>query len=225
MGSGYFGKLPARADFVIGRCPAGFLKVWEPFLVKGLAQSRLDLKDAWEEAYMTMPVWRFRLTPEGPDGALKEAVAGALMPSVDRVGRTFPLTLVAAIALDLPEGRNADGWYDQAEVLLRETLSEEAGFDSFQQAVDRFDGPGLAAAGTGTDADPDSVELVGGGEALQAKFWCRAGNRQFAFSSKGLPEPGTFHWFILPEALEAAGLEENAVGNSHGRSHPEDHRT
>ncbi len=35
MGTGYFGKLPARADFVIGQCPAGFLKSWEAFLMTG----------------------------------------------------------------------------------------------------------------------------------------------------------------------------------------------
>lgn len=225
MGSGYFGKLPARADFVIGQCPAGFLKVWEPFLMKGLSQSRLDLNDAWEEAYMTMPVWRFRLMPQGADGALKEAVAGALMPSVDRVGRAFPLTLVAGIAPDRVEPEVEDGWYDQAEALLRGMLSEEADFGAFQQAVDRLDGPAAADGAVCFDEAQEFAELPGGGEVLDAWFWCQAGEKRFAFSSRGLPRSGAFRWLILPEAFGTTDKEDDAAGNSHGRSHPEDHQT
>jgi len=225
MGSGYFGKLPARADFVIGGCPAGFLKVWEPFLMKGLSQSRLDLNDAWEEAYMTMPVWRFRLTPEGADGALKDAVAGALMPSVDRVGRAFPLTLVAGFASNRVEAEGEDGWYDQAETLLRGMLSEEADFGAFQQAVDRLEHPKATDGAACIVETAEFAELPGGEEALHARFWCRAGERQFAFSSRGLPEAGAFRWLILPEVFGASDKDDNAAGNTHGRSHPEDHQT
>jgi len=225
MGSGYFGKLPARADFVIGGCPAGFLKLWEPFLMKGLSQSRLDLNDAWEEAYMTMPVWRFRLTPEGADGSLKDAVAGALMPSVDRVGRAFPLTLVAGFAPNKGEAEAEVGWYDKAENLLRGMLSEEADFGAFQQAVDRLEDPRAIVGAASVDETAEFEELPGGEEALHAWFWCRAGERQFAFFSRGLPEAGAFRWLILPEVFGTSGMEDNAAGNTHGRSHPEDHRT
>jgi type VI secretion system protein ImpM len=48
---------------------------------------------------MTAPIWRFSLAPgyAGP-----ESVAGVMMPSVDRVGRQFPLTLAAVVPTDLP---------------------------------------------------------------------------------------------------------------------------
>jgi type VI secretion system ImpM family protein len=228
MGSGYFGKLPARADFVIGRCPAGFLKIWEPFLVKGISQSRIDLKDAWEEAYMTMPVWRFRLSPLEAGEGLSAAVAGAMMPNVDRVGRKFPLTLVAAILPDQPGADSVDAWFDRAETLLRGTLSEDADFENFQRTVDRLDGPAAREAPEAcepADGMTDFVGLAGDGVAVQAWFWCGAGDRRFAFSSKGLPEPGAFRWLILPEAYGSEDLIDDAAGTSHGRSHPEVHRT
>jgi len=56
-----------------------------------LAQSREMLGDAWLDTYLTSPVWRFALAPAVCGGA---AVAGLVVPSVDRVGRYFPLTVV-----------------------------------------------------------------------------------------------------------------------------------
>ncbi len=48
---------------------------------------------------MSAPIWRFTLSPgqAGPN-----TVLGVLMPSVDRVGREFPLTLVTKIAGNPP---------------------------------------------------------------------------------------------------------------------------
>lgn len=132
---GYFGKLPARGDFVTAACPAGFLKLWEPFLLEGLVQSRLDLKTAWEEAYMTMPVWRFWMKPANGD-KLEGAVAGAFMPSVDRVGRKFPLTVVAPVSPGESEtARPAGDWYETVEAILLQTLQEDADLAGFQKAV------------------------------------------------------------------------------------------
>ena len=49
----------------------------------------------WSDAYMSAPIWRFTLAP-GLAG--RAGMLGVFMPSVDRVGRQFPLTL--AIRLD-----------------------------------------------------------------------------------------------------------------------------
>jgi len=225
MGSGYFGKLPARKDFVIGNCPKGFLKLWELFLIKGLAQSRLYLKDDWKEAYMTMPVWRFLLSPAEPSeasGPLSQTVAGAFMPSVDGAGREYPLTVVA----DVGEGTTgvAEGWFDQAEAVLLGALHEDATLSRFQAAVADLGAPGEGADRQVRDERPLAAlaETVG---QLTSHFWCRAGQVEFAFACNGLPDAGAFRWLMLPDYHASQETAQSSAGDTHGRYHPEDHRT
>ncbi|MEO1457159.1 MAG: type VI secretion system-associated protein TagF [Pseudomonadota bacterium] len=91
-GWGYFGKISGYGDFVRKDLAPSFIEVWEPWLHAGLQASREALGHRWQEAYLTAPIWRFALPPglAGPEGMI-----GVLMPSVDRVGRFFPLTLAA----------------------------------------------------------------------------------------------------------------------------------
>jgi len=225
MGNGYFGKLPARKDFVIGNCPKGFLKVWEPFLIGGLAQSRLDLKEGWKEAYMTMPVWRFLLAPcetAGTSSQHLQAVAGAFMPSVDGAGREYPLTVIAETGCQ--QAGIAEDWFDQAETVLRSALQEDATLAGFRTAVADLKQPEAAVDIPEREegllaAQPDTEGRFG------SHFWCRAGEVGFAFRSNGLPDACEFRWLMLPEHYQAARGGQYPAGDTHGRYHPEDHRT
>jgi type VI secretion system protein ImpM len=226
MSCGYFGKLPARSDFVIGQCPKGFLKLWEPFLMQGLAQSRLDLEEAWKEAYMTMPVWRFRIWP-GDNGTgserLPKAVAGAFMPSVDKVGREFPLTLVAAA--EGTEGVAMEDWFNAAEAILLGALREEARLEDFQNAIADLEPPAVSDGGEllqGAARLAPSPESDG---TVRSRFMCSAGETEFVFDCGGLPAADTFRWLMLPEHHSAPEGLDAVAGKHHGRSHPEDHRT
>jgi type VI secretion system protein ImpM len=94
---GWYGKLPAIGDFASRRLPHGFVEPWDAWLAQGLARWRDDDPD-WLAAYLAGPIWSFRIGPRvlspGRDGS---AWAGILMPSVDRVGRYFPLTVAAPV--------------------------------------------------------------------------------------------------------------------------------
>jgi type VI secretion system protein ImpM len=83
---GFFGKLPARGDFVSAGLPRSFIGSWDAWLQRVLPTVFQSLADGWKDA----PVWRFRLCP-GVCGA--DPVLGVLLPSRDRVGRFFPLTI------------------------------------------------------------------------------------------------------------------------------------
>jgi len=119
---GLFGKLPGQGDFLSRRLPTDFLQVWDSWLQTSLSKSRAALGDGWLDAYLTSPIWRFVLAP-GIAG--QSAWAGLMMPSVDRVGRYFPLT----VACPLPAGLNpfltlssATDWYDTAQSLMLDAL-------------------------------------------------------------------------------------------------------
>ena len=89
---GFYGKLPSCGDFVGAGLPRAFVRAWDGWSARALPASRDRLGPAWQAAWLEAPVWRFAL----PVGACGDQRAfGVWMPSVDRVGRYFPLVLAA----------------------------------------------------------------------------------------------------------------------------------
>lgn len=130
---GFYGKLPCKGDFLQRRVPREFVEVWDTWVQSSLTESRRQLDDRWLDFYLTSPVWRFVLAA-GLCG--KDAYAGVLMPSVDRVGRYFPLTIVARWELPvsvLQTAFNQERWFDLAEALARDAL------DATRLDVEDFD--------------------------------------------------------------------------------------
>lgn len=91
---GAFGKIPSVGDFFRISAPSGFVQTWDEWLQKCLVSGAHTFGSRWDELYMSVPIWRFCLSAglAGPD-----KIMGVLMPSVDRVGRRFPLTLMAPL--------------------------------------------------------------------------------------------------------------------------------
>lgn len=124
--TGFYGKLPGLGDFVTRRLPAQFVQPWDLWLRESLAASQAQLAQEWLDHYLTCPLWRFVLAP-GIAGQL--GWAGLLMPSVDRVGRYFPLTLACPLEPCANPFRvlcRAD-WFERAEAVALAGLDE--GFD------------------------------------------------------------------------------------------------
>ncbi len=94
---GWYGKLPAAGDFMSRRLPAEFVDLWDRWLQAGIAHSRAELGEQWPDLYLTFPVWRFLLPA---DGQHECAWCGVLLPSVDRVGRLFPLTVCQPLSAE-----------------------------------------------------------------------------------------------------------------------------
>ncbi|HHH46600.1 MAG TPA: type VI secretion system-associated protein TagF [Thiotrichales bacterium] len=126
MSIGFFGKVHTHGDFVQRDLPRHFVEPWDAWLQQSIAVSREQLGDDWLDRYLVSPVWRFALAP-GICG--EEAWLGLLMPSVDRVGRYFPLTLATSIGdrSAMAAFLLADEWYRQAASLLVTALDD--GFD------------------------------------------------------------------------------------------------
>ncbi len=155
---GFFGKIPTHGDFISRRLPRSFLDPWDRWLQEAIATSRQQLGESWLEVYLVSPVWRFCLSPGvcGP-----EIWAGIVMPSVDRVGRYFPLS----IAVSLPPGEGLFGisvrareWFDDAQAVILSALEDEAfDLEQFDQRVRK-----LASALPALDAAPVLSGLADG---------------------------------------------------------------
>lgn len=150
-----FGKVQTRRDFVAVATPRPFLSLWERWLQEAVAASREALRDKWIDSYLTAPIWRFWL---GADLCGATAI-GALMPSMDGVGRYFPLTLVMiaeeGAAFAPPEVDAQDDWFEQAEAFLLETLDIHD-HDALLDAFARLPAPRNA------DATPEQVARLDG---------------------------------------------------------------
>jgi type VI secretion system protein ImpM len=132
---GWYGKLPSLGDFATRRLPVEFVKAWDAWLQDVIPASREALGEGWFDAYLTMPMWRFVLLP----GLVTQSGwAGVLMPSVDRVGRHFPLTL----AVELPTHAAAAyavfesaAWFAGLEDAALAVLDPTRGADELDEAL------------------------------------------------------------------------------------------
>ncbi len=121
---GAYGKIPALGDFFQLSLPRSFVAPWDDWLQETLTRARSALGPRWQDCYLTAPVWRFTLSAglAGP-----ASVVGVLMPSVDTVGRLFPLTLAAPLGGAAPAALHG-AWegFDRLETLARAMLEEGA---------------------------------------------------------------------------------------------------
>jgi len=129
--AGWFGKMPFLGDFASRRLPQSFIAPWDEWLQHSIAASRAQLGEQWLDIYLHSPIWRFALWP-GVVG--NEGWAGILMPSVDKVGRYFPLTIAAEIA---PENFGAifseQAWFAAIEQIALATLDMDFSVEGLEQ--------------------------------------------------------------------------------------------
>lgn len=124
-GFGAFGKMPSVGDFFRINLPAGFVSAWDGWVQQTMLDVQAALGEAWDTRYMTAPIWRFSLAA-GLAGPQK--VLGVLMPSVDRVGRRFPLTLAAPMETPGPAQLDhfaEDGLFARLEDLALDALEDD----------------------------------------------------------------------------------------------------
>jgi type VI secretion system protein ImpM len=142
VAAGFYGKLPARGDFIRAGLPRDFTDPWDDWLQIVLAGSQSMMGEAWLPAFLEAPVWRFTM-PAGMCGA--QSALGLMLPSVDRAGRYFPLTFAALSGNGVaPEAGEA--WLDVCEAAGRDALEQDT---PPQELAELLGSPDLAVAATG----------------------------------------------------------------------------
>lgn len=212
MSYGVFGKLPAKRDFVALDLPSSVLRPWETWLQGVIAATRQSLGAGWTAAFVKAPIWRFWCG----SGVLGTSLVGALMPSVDGVGRYFPLTVLAPapaahrFAPPSLDGRTAA--LAALEELMLAALEPDCDFDAFLAELRAVEPP-AALAGPVAPASAEAFFGAGSGEtplgdmlndaqrqaeaaAVEAmSVWWTVGGEGFApmaLNARGLPSPVTF---------------------------------
>lgn len=216
MGCSLFGKLPSKRDFVAVGAPRELLSLYEPWLQGGLTASRLKLAGGWQAAFLEAPLWRFFLG----SALCGRTVMGAFMPSVDGVGRYFPLTVLAVAAegaaFPPPELDPQDRWFQSAEELLLAALDPAISFDQIVQALSLVPPPsaelttsfpedlarlsdGTLVAGLDPARFPERLSALRVEDhrrayARQCVFWTIGGESYapVALVAQGLPDPNVF---------------------------------
>jgi type VI secretion system protein ImpM len=132
--AGYFGKIPARGDFVTAGLPPAAVQAWDSIISTALAGSKAALGDRWSDIWLEAPVWRFAL-PETMCGSV--SILGLWMPSVDKAGRHFPLMIAATCPQASPEQmvRHGTAWLDGAEDAGRAAIAEDLSPDQLKTLI------------------------------------------------------------------------------------------
>lgn len=180
---GFYGKIPARGDFVQAGLPRSFIDPWDDWMQRMLASSRTMLGEAWLPAWLEAPVWHFALMPGicGPG-----AMLGLWLPSVDRIGRYFPLTL-AAVTNEADLSRliqEGGGFLAAAERAGREALANDLPPEALAAQTE--------AALAALPADPGIDPLLY--PAAQGLWWTEGAARvpPDAFAGPELPDGAKF---------------------------------
>ena len=141
---GFFGKIPARGDFVRAGLPRSFTDPWDDWLQRAITGSRELLGERWLPAWLEAPIWHFTL-PAGQCGSLP--VLGVWMPSVDAAGRHFPLTLARLGPLP---AHPAD-WLATAETIGLDAVQADLAPDALIRRLAANPAPHAAPAAPATD--------------------------------------------------------------------------
>jgi type VI secretion system protein ImpM len=170
----WFGKLPGMGDFAQRRLTPEFQVMWDSWLQTGLLQLRAERED-WVAHYLQAPLWFFAL---GSQIASSNPWIGVLMPSVDSVGRYFPLTL----AIELVPSAGA---------------SQDDSLARMHQWWELSSNAALAALDTNMDASRFDTSLI--------NVFCKPFNEvQSVASISQFPPDGMSSWFVTlgePEGI------------------------
>lgn len=216
MRTALYGKLPAKRDFVAISATRAFLLLWEAWIQGGVSASMQQLGSGWRDAFLHAPIWRFWLGAE----LCGEPVLGAFMPSLDGIGRYFPLTLFVrandGATLPPPEFEPQTQWFTAAEALLLSTLEEGTTLESVTAALDLLplpidrvppfakrealalsDGSVLLDAGAEPFAEIFSSARMAGhvGAYRDQSFWWTVGGEGYpalAIAQRRMPDPFVF---------------------------------
>lgn len=208
MAFAVYGKHPAKGDFV--ECGlAGLKPAVESWLDAVLVETRHGLSEEWETVWAAAPPLRFWLG----ESIWGEPLAGVLIASADKVGRRFPLVILATGA-DCPPAPVIDAsqnWHQSIEVHLQQVQL----LDVLAAPADLLTGLAPEAPATLPEGPSDFWAVRPGAEAAalwadvaltdhhrasrrRSYWWCEGDPAGWAqvWAGEGLPSGHVLAWFL-----------------------------
>jgi type VI secretion system protein ImpM len=135
MSTGFYGKIPAAGDFVSRRLPLDFIQPWDRWVAEHLAPLVGSQLWPWPLAL------RFLAGPAcfGP-------ATGIILQSTDKVGRRFPLSIVAPLAEASLAIARANRWFAEIEEAGIGAQRGDLTPDELDAALARLPSPSAEAA-------------------------------------------------------------------------------
>ncbi|WP_053080269.1 type VI secretion system-associated protein TagF [Methylobacterium variabile] len=93
--AGFYGKLPARGDFLRDTLPRTAAAAWDAWMQAVLPVAQARLSGGWTETWSMLRPWRFWL---GAGLCGEACLSGVWIASADRIGRPYPFLLAAQAA-------------------------------------------------------------------------------------------------------------------------------
>jgi len=141
--AGWYGKIPTLGDFVTRHLPLSFVEPWDEWLSVELSEAQQMLGDTWDETWRGAPIACFSLGARVVD---ERSWHGVLVPSTDRVGRQFPLTITLSfpscaglhLASSAAPAPSAQAWWAALVATGRRALVPGCDANAIDEALSEF---------------------------------------------------------------------------------------
>ncbi|MEI5681073.1 MULTISPECIES: type VI secretion system-associated protein TagF [unclassified Mesorhizobium] len=146
---GFFGKVPTHGDFISTGLGRTFQTELDNWIQAGLQASEQAHGKEWQRLFRAAPPWRFVI-----ERSLwgQSTMVGVLLPSTDRVGRSFPLVIAAKLGSFSGNPRLLcfdETWFTAAEALAETSLTRDFDIAGFTAGLKRLRLPHAKLAARG----------------------------------------------------------------------------
>lgn len=196
---GWHGKLPSTGDFVSRRLDGALLESLDEWLSALMLALREQAPTDWLPAYLASPSWCFLWMPRAlPPPWQGRAWVGVVMPSVDRVGRYFPLVLIQPLA-EMPRGaveiEALWRWLQRLDQTAADALARDWSIATLEAELERLGVPAPPPP-RADEGEPgqrfaaEARELWAGANAERCFWYCATDHFAPTLrSTAGLPSP------------------------------------
>lgn len=157
---GFFGKLPSHGDFISEGLERDTITTLDAWIRGGLHACEQEFGAHWPKIFAASPPWRF-IVEKGVWG--DATYAGVMLPSKDRVGRSFPLLIVAQLHDFAYHPRTLyldHTWFMAAEGLAETSLTRDFDIGHFTASLKRMRLP-----------RPEDEEGLGTAQTHRSALW------------------------------------------------------
>lgn len=224
IAAGWLGKLPSTGDFASRRLDPSQVESLDRWLSSLMLALKEREPDRWLDAYLASPSWRFLWMPQAmPPPWQGRAWIGVVIPSVDRVGRYFPLALIQpleALPRSAAEMESAWRWLQKIEEAAADALDGDWTIEAFEEELLRIGVPASTSL-ENTEAGTDLANLGASVQTLSLAGHASPG-ALFAFQARELWAQGRndrCYWYcdtehFQPTLLSSAGKPDASLAQA-----------